>query len=129
MAFGLLGGEGGGWRVVSHDAKMRGAEQCARCRRMRRWPRRDLSSNRSSVAHAEALYPLLQDERLYTYIPQEPPLSVEALAARYQRLATRRSPDGRQVWLNWAARLHARQEYVGMFQATIDADRRRCWPI
>ena len=75
------------------------------------------------VAHAQALYPLLHDERLYTYIPQEPPPSVEALAARYQRLATRCSPDGRQVWLNWVARLRTRQDYVGMFQATIDADR------
>jgi len=74
------------------------------------------------VAHAKALYPLLQDERLYTYIPQEPPLSVEALAARYQRLATRRSPDGRQIWLNWVARLNTERDNVGMFQATIDSD-------
>jgi RimJ/RimL family protein N-acetyltransferase len=74
------------------------------------------------AAHAQALYPLLLDERLYTYIPQEPPFSVESLAERYQRLATRCSPDGRQVWLNWAARLRARQDYVGMFQATIDSD-------
>lgn len=74
------------------------------------------------VAHAEALYPLLLDERLYTYIPQEPPISVETLATRYQQLATRRSPDGRQVWLNWAARLRTRRDYVGMFQATIDPD-------
>jgi hypothetical protein len=37
------------------------------------------------VAHAHSLYPLLQDERLYTcitYRPQDPPTSVGTLAAR-----------------------------------------------
>lgn len=75
------------------------------------------------VAHAEILYPPLRDERLYTYIPREPPDSIEALAARYRRLQARRSPDGQQVWLNWAARLHARPAYVGTFEATIEPDR------
>lgn len=75
------------------------------------------------VAHAPDLFPLLQDDRLYTYIPQEPPLSVEALAARYHRLATRRSPDGHQIWLNWVARLQAGHTYVGTFEATIEPDR------
>lgn len=72
--------------------------------------------------HAQALYPLLRDERLYTYIPQEPPASREALAARYRRLEARRSPDGQEVWLNWAARLHGTQTYVATFQATIFPD-------
>lgn len=76
------------------------------------------------VAHAQALYPLLQDERLYTYIPQDPPPSLDALTARYHRLATRRSPDGQQVWLNWAARLRTGQQpFVGTFEATIEPDR------
>ena len=74
------------------------------------------------VSHAQTLYPLLCDQRLYTYIPEEPPASAEALVARYQRLAARRSPDGQQVWLNWAARQHARLRYVGWFQATIGPD-------
>lgn len=74
------------------------------------------------VSHAEALYPSLCDERLYTYIPQEPPVSLDALATRYRRLEARRSPDGRQVWLNWAARLRAGSSYVGTFQATIEPD-------
>jgi RimJ/RimL family protein N-acetyltransferase len=74
------------------------------------------------VSHAQTLYPLLCDERLYTYIPEEPPTSVDALAARYQRLEARRSPDGQQVWLNWAARLRAGSSYVGTFQATIMPD-------
>lgn len=66
------------------------------------------------VAHAQSLYPLLQDERLYSYIPylpQEPPTSVDTLAARYRRLAARHAPDGQHIWLNWAARLRAGQPY------------------
>src|SRR5205807_453431 len=72
------------------------------------------------AAYAPDLFPLLQDDRLYTYIPQEPPLSVDALAARYRRLAARRSPDGQHIWLNWVARLQARRMYVGTFEATIE---------
>ena len=75
------------------------------------------------VAHARALYPLLRDERLYTYIPQEPPISLDALAERYRRLELRRSPDGQRVWLNWAARLRRGSSYVGVFQATIEPER------
>lgn len=74
------------------------------------------------AAHAQVVYPLLLDERLYTYIPQEPPPSVDWLAARYQRLATRRSPDGQQIWLNWVARLRDEPTYVGTFEATVEPD-------
>lgn len=75
-------------------------------------------------AHAAVLYPLLQDVRLYTFIPQGPPASSEALAARYRALSARRSPDGSEIWLNWALRLRADERYVGIVQATIQADRR-----
>ena len=50
-----------------------------------------------TVAHAAALYPALQDERLYTYIPQDPPRSLQELEARYRRLsysARRPRPSG-----------------------------------
>lgn len=74
------------------------------------------------VAHARALFPLLCDERLYTYIPQEPPTSMAVVTERYRRLELRRSPDGQQIWLNWAARLRKGSSYVGVFQATIEPD-------
>jgi RimJ/RimL family protein N-acetyltransferase len=75
--------------------------------------------------HAALLCPALREPDLYTYIPQEPPASVEALEARCRRLASRRSPDGAEVWLNWAARLATAQGtpvYVGTFEATVYGD-------
>jgi RimJ/RimL family protein N-acetyltransferase len=73
-------------------------------------------------SHAAQLSPYLQDAALYSFIPQEPPASLEAVEARYRRLAARRSPAGTEVWLNWAARLRDADDYVGTFQATVLAD-------
>jgi ribosomal-protein-alanine N-acetyltransferase len=72
--------------------------------------------------HAEALFPGLQDPALYTFIPDAPPTSLEALRARYTRLATRGSPDGRQAWLNWALWSDPDAAYVGYVQATVEGD-------
>lgn len=51
--------------------------------------------------HADELYPLLQDQRIYKYIPEEPPRSLEALHRRYAFLEKGKSSDGKEVWLNW----------------------------
>lgn len=72
------------------------------------------------ASHAPLLYPLLQAPEIYTYIPEEPPVSLEALTKRYQKLAQRSSPDRQQLWLNWALRLRTRGQYLGYLQATID---------
>lgn len=69
--------------------------------------------------HARELFEPLQDDALYTFIPQDPPRSVQALEERYRTLAPRRSPDGTQVWLNWVARALSARLPVGTFQATI----------
>jgi RimJ/RimL family protein N-acetyltransferase len=75
-----------------------------------------------SVAHAEALFPSLLDERLYQFIPQDPPTSLAWLKERYERLSLRRSPDGREVWLNWAIRRRPEADYVGLVEATVRQD-------
>jgi RimJ/RimL family protein N-acetyltransferase len=69
--------------------------------------------------HAALLFTALQDPRLYTYIPDDPPASLEALQSRYRRWERRGSADGHEVWLNWAARLRTGAEWVGTFQATV----------
>jgi [ribosomal protein S5]-alanine N-acetyltransferase len=72
-----------------------------------------------TAAHAAELFPLLSDPRIYEFIPDEPPVSIAALAERYQRLESRRSPDGLQQWLNWAIRRRHDRQCVGYLQATI----------
>src|SRR5262249_2258072 len=49
------------------------------------------------------------------------PLPADALAARYARLATRRSPDGDQMWGNWVLRVRATGAAAGTVQATLPA--------
>src|SRR5688572_33463871 len=72
--------------------------------------------------HAAMLFEGLRDDRLYDLIDEDPPASVEALRARYEVLARRRSPDGRQAWLNWAVWSNPEARYVGYVQATVEAD-------
>lgn len=70
-------------------------------------------------AHATRLYEGLQDERLYEFIPQNPPASPQALEDRYLGLSSRRSPDNREAWLNWALRARRSGDYVGVLEATV----------
>lgn len=74
-----------------------------------------------TLAHAPLLFPVLADARIYTYLPEEPFPDPDALTQRYQRLATRRSADGMELWLNWAVQHKATQAYLGTLQATVMA--------
>ncbi len=78
-------------------------------------------------AHAARLFPVLADARLHAFTGGAPPVSEDALAERYGRLETRRSPDGRELWLNWvlvprgADGGAAGVDPVGTVQATVAA--------
>lgn len=72
-----------------------------------------------SASHADAMYPLLKNEQIYTYLPEEPPNSVEELRSRYKFLAAGKSPDGAEHWLNWILFLRRTGEPIGFFQATV----------
>ena len=72
--------------------------------------------------HAEALFDDLQDQRLYEFINDEPPESVARLRLRFEKLATGKSPDGVETWLNWAVRRINDGRYVGLVQSTIRAN-------
>jgi ribosomal-protein-alanine N-acetyltransferase len=74
------------------------------------------------ATHAAEVYPELLDPALYRFIPTSPPASVEALEARYARLESRCSPDGREVWLNWVARRVEDRAPVGTFEVTLRAE-------
>src|SRR3972149_7019 len=73
--------------------------------------------------HAALLFDTLSDTALYTYIPQKPPKTVEALAERYARLEVGRSASGNEIWLNFALRKLEDDTYLGTVQATITGKR------
>ncbi len=73
------------------------------------------------AAHADAMFGVLGDPAIYTY-ENDPPASLEGLRARFARLETRQSPDGRQGWLNWVLRLEDSEALIGFVQATVLAD-------
>ncbi len=72
------------------------------------------------MAHAAELAPLLDDPCLHEFTGGAP-LSAAALAARYARLAARRSPEGDQMWGNWVVRVRATGKVAGTVQATLPA--------
>lgn len=73
------------------------------------------------ASHAAAIYAQMLDERLYQFIPQSPPKSLQALESRYRVLSSRLSPDGQEAWLNWVVRLRD-GNYIGTLEATVYAN-------
>lgn len=75
-------------------------------------------------AHAAEMFVVLCDPAIYEF-ERGPPPSVERVAAGYQRLESRLSPDGAEHWLNWVVRLPG-GELTGYVQATVIAGRQAC---
>ncbi len=78
-----------------------------------------------TAAHAEAMFPVLSDPALYTYLDDAPPISVDDLRAVYRRREAGRSPDGTERWFNWMLRL-PEEGYIGFVQASM-AHPQACW--
>ncbi len=89
---------------------------------MRRIDTARLTLEPQVAAHAEAMFAVLSDPKIYEY-ENEPPPSLEWLRKRYARLETRQSADGRERWLNWVLRLRS-SEPIGYVQATLHPDGR-----
>ncbi len=73
-----------------------------------------------TVAHAEPMFAILIDARLYAY-ENAPPASLDWLRTRFTRLESRLSGDSREQWLNWVIRLES-GELAGYVQATVRGD-------
>ena len=69
------------------------------------------------VEDAEAMAPVLDDERLHEFIGGRP-LSVDELRERYEALAAG-SGDAAVRWLNWIVRLRVGETPIGTVQATL----------
>lgn len=67
---------------------------------------------------AEDLAELLDDPLVRGWLGPD----MERLRTRFRRWETRRSPDGSQVWLNWAARLLVGGAAVAWVQASVSGD-------
>jgi len=74
------------------------------------------------AAHADAMFIVLSDPAIYAY-ENAPPASLEWLRRRFAALEARRSPNGREQWLNWVLRLRS-GELIGYVQATLDTEGR-----
>ena len=70
--------------------------------------------------HAQALFDVLADPRMYLH-EGEPPQSLAWLRERLTKLETRRSADGSEQWLNWVVMMTSGRA-VGYVQATVQAD-------
>jgi RimJ/RimL family protein N-acetyltransferase len=70
--------------------------------------------------HADDMFSVLSDPAIYEY-ENAPPASVDALRARYAKLESRRSGDGREQWLNWVIRMEG-VGLIGYVQATVHAN-------
>lgn len=68
--------------------------------------------------HAPEMAEVLADPSLGEHVEGRPP-SAEYLAHRYEILSSRRSPNGRELWLNWVIRLDSERRAVGFVQATV----------
>lgn len=72
--------------------------------------------------HADEMFVVLSDPAIYEY-ENEPPQSLEGLRERFRDLESRRSPNGREQWLNWVIRLPDAR-LAGYVQATVHPDHR-----
>jgi len=72
--------------------------------------------------HAEGLFAVLKDPRLYGFTGGEPPIDASSLARTYEFWETRASPDGTELWFNWAVSLRVHQLLIGYVQAGIHSD-------
>lgn len=72
------------------------------------------------VSDAGAMCAELQDLRIYTFIDERPPESLEHLQERYGVLCGGAPPGRGERWLNWIILNAENDEPLGTLQATID---------
>ena len=68
--------------------------------------------------HARLAFEILNDDRLYTYIPKKAP-TLKELEIQYTFWENRESPDGAEYWLNWVIFLQTTRQLVGTVQIGI----------
>ncbi|MGI4856428.1 MAG: GNAT family N-acetyltransferase [Janthinobacterium lividum] len=77
------------------------------------------------TSDAGRMFDGLNDPASYAFTPDTPFPDVAALAERYARLERRRSPDLREVWLNWTIGAETTDQLFGYVQLTVKPVERR----
>lgn len=72
-----------------------------------------------TAGDAARMYDALLDPALYYFVPASPPETLEALASRFARLETRRSPNGEEQWLNWVVERADTGAPAGLVEITV----------
>jgi RimJ/RimL family protein N-acetyltransferase len=67
------------------------------------------------------MFEILKDPLLYEFTGDTPPADVETLTRQYEFWEKHQSPDGSQLWLNWALRERQGGTLIGHAQATVAA--------
>lgn len=70
-------------------------------------------------AHAVELCELFRDPELHHFVPFEPP-TLEQQQVKCARWSKRLSPDGTELWLNWAARDNKTGQVAAHIQAGVN---------
>jgi RimJ/RimL family protein N-acetyltransferase len=68
------------------------------------------------------MFQVLSDPALYEYMTGPPPANVTTLVRQYEIWEGRGSPDGSELWLNWALRQKGNKPLIGHLQAGVFAD-------
>jgi ribosomal-protein-alanine N-acetyltransferase len=71
--------------------------------------------------HAIELYELFADSELHQFVPFEPP-TLEKQKEHCARWAKRKSPDEKELWLNWFGRYKQTHTAMGHFQVGLKED-------
>lgn len=71
-----------------------------------------------TAAHADAMFQVLADPRVHTFLPSDPPTTRDVLVERFARLESRRSPDAAELWLNWV--VYQQDAAIGTVQASVN---------
>lgn len=69
--------------------------------------------------HSESLFEVLKDPAVYSYIPQNAPLSIAELKKCYAKLENNLLAPDEEIWINFAVRLVSTSEYIGRLEATV----------
>jgi RimJ/RimL family protein N-acetyltransferase len=76
------------------------------------------------TSHADELFNLFQSPELFAYITRTVPTDLAEFRKGIAFLEGRRSPDGKEHWLNWVSYSLENQKIVGKIEITLEIETR-----